>query len=93
MVEDVIADGLVVAQVHRAHLVDVQVLGDDRREALNVQSVPKRELELFESSVLRKEEFEWHWNLGMFSTSRFRLRDSSAGFRLGTCKSYPFLAA
>ena len=36
---------------------------------------------------------ECHWNLGMFSTSRFRLRDSSAGFRLGTCKSYPFLAA
>ena len=53
MVEDVIADGLVVAQVHRAHLVDVQVLGDDRREALNMQSVPKRELELFESSVAR----------------------------------------
>ena len=46
VVEDVIADGLVVAQVHRAHLVDVQVLGDDRREALNMQSVPKSELEL-----------------------------------------------
>ena len=44
VVEDVIADGLVVAQVHRAHLVDVQVLGDDRREALKIQSVPKREL-------------------------------------------------
>ena len=45
------------------------------------------------TASLSKEEFEWHWNLGMFSTSRFRLRDSSAGFRLGTCNSCPFLAA
>ena len=34
VVEDVGTDCLVVAQVHRAHLVDVQVLRDDRREAL-----------------------------------------------------------
>ena len=30
VVENVGADGLVVAQVHRAHLVDVQVLRNDR---------------------------------------------------------------
>lgn len=43
VVEDVCADALVVAQVHRAHLVDVQVLRDDRREALRVQDVSMEE--------------------------------------------------